>query len=192
MSRQGDVASALVSVFALSSNEASGIAESAEIETIRARSEIAPSSLVVRGALKMVLGRDLVIDVARAPQLVLAAPWKHVALRASLVVTLDGDFLAGQPRAIAMAQAAVAASLAARIEARAKPTIEGRLEHLFSDLSKRHGTRLSGGIFLALPLRGRDVASLAGTTIESVSRVFAAWKRAGRIRATRDGVWIRS
>ena len=163
-------------------------AENVEIVTVRSRGEIAPPALVARGAVKMVLG-DLVIDVARAPYLVLESPWKHVALRASLVVALTEEISAA---AIAKARASSATSLAARIEARAQPTIEGRLEHLLEDLAKRHGTRLGGGTFLALPLRGRDVASLVGTTNESVSRIFAAWKRAGRIRATRDGIWIRS
>src|SRR5439155_23566217 len=118
------------------------------------------------------VGRDLVIDVARAPMLVLEAPWKHVALRSSLVVAIPEDVPID---AIAKARAASAASLAARIEARAQPTVEARLEQLLTDLAKRHGTRLGGGTFLALPLRGRDVASLVGTTNGSVSRIFAPW-----------------
>ena len=185
MSRQGDVASALATLLGAPVNEA----EDREIETVRSRGEIRPPAAVVRGAIKMVLGKDLVIDVARAPLLVLECPWKHVALRASLVVALAEHV---PNEALAKARAASASSLAARIEARAQPTIEARLEHLLSDLAKRHGTRLSGGIFLALPLRGRDVASLVGTTNETVSRIFAAWKREGRIRATRDGIWLRS
>jgi hypothetical protein len=184
MSRQGDVASALQALLGTSPSEA----ENVEIVTVRARGEIAPVAALVRGSIKMVGAGDLVVDVARAPFLVLEAPWKHVALRSSLVVALS-DVPIG---AIASARERSASSLAARIEARAKPTIEARLEHLLADLAKRHGTRLSGGTFLALPLRGRDIASLVGTTIESVSRIFAAWKRAGRIRATRDGIWIRS
>jgi hypothetical protein len=185
MSRQGDVASALETLL----GEGARRDENAEIVTVRARGEIAPPAIVARGAIKLVLDRDLVIDVARAPFLVLDSPWKHVALRASLVVAPPENV---PPSAIASARAAVAASLAARIDARAQPTIEARLEHLLADLAKRHGTRLGGGIFLALPLRGRDVASLVGTTNESVSRIFAAWKREGRIRATRDGIWMRS
>jgi len=183
--RFGSVASAWETLLGVRAPDA----ENVEIVTVRSRGEIAPPALVARGAVKMVVGRDLVIDVARAPYLVLESPWKHVALRASLVVALTEEITAA---AIAKARASSAASLAARIEARAQPTIEARLEHLLEDLAKRHGTRLGGGTFLALPLRGRDVASLVGTTNESVSRIFAAWKRAGRIRATRDGIWIRS
>ena len=185
MSRQGDVAAAWEALLGAAPDDA----ENVEIVTVRARGEIVPPAVLVRGAIKMVLGRDLVVDVARAPLLVLESSWKHVALRSCLVVALPDD--APAP-AIAKARAASAASLAARIEARAQPTIEARLEHLLADLAKRHGTRLGGGTFLALPLRGRDVASLVGTTNESVSRIFAAWKRAGRIRATRDGIWIRT
>jgi hypothetical protein len=184
MSRQGDVASALATLLGAPPSDA----ENAEIVTVRSRGEIVPPVALVRGAMKMVLG-DLVIDVARAPYLVLESPWKHVALRSCLVVAMPEHV---PPESITSARAASAASLAARIAARAQPTVEGRLELLLSDLAKRHGTRLSGGTFLALPLRGRDVASLVGTTNETVSRIFAAWKRAGRIRATRDGIWIRS
>lgn len=185
MSRQGDVASALATLLGAPAPDA----ENTEIVTVRSRGEIVPPAALVRGAIKMVLGKDLVVDVARAPFMVLESPWKHVALRASLVVALIDEVPA---TAIARARAASASSLAARIEARAQPTIEARLEHLLSDLAKRYGTRLSGGTFLALPLRGRDVASLVGTTNETVSRIFAAWKREGRIRATRDGIWLRS
>jgi len=184
MSRQGDVASAWETLL----GAPVPAAENVEIVTVRSRTEIVPPAAVVRGAIKMILGRDLVIDVARAPYLVLESAWRHVALRSSHVIALDDV----PTEAIATARALSASSLAARIEARAQPTIEARLEHLLADLTKRHGTRLGGGTFLALPLRGRDVASLVGTTNESVSRIFAAWKREGRIRATRDGIWIRS
>ncbi|HEY1957525.1 MAG TPA: helix-turn-helix domain-containing protein [Polyangiaceae bacterium] len=154
-------------------------------DKIPARAEIPVDSIVVRGALKVISG-DVVIDVARAPWLVVAGPWKCVALR-SCVVSSAAE-LSEADRAAASARAAE--SLAERILARAAPTVEARIERLLADLARRHGTRVSGGMFLALPLRGRDVASLVGTTNESVSRVLAAWKRSGRIRAARDGVWI--
>src|SRR5678815_2457607 len=82
MSRQGDVASALQTLFGAPASAA----ENVEITTVRSRAEIRPPAVLVRGAIKMVLGRDLVIDVARAPLLLLESPWKHVALRTSLVV----------------------------------------------------------------------------------------------------------
>lgn len=192
MSRQGDVAQAIASVLGTSSQEATKLAEAAEIETIRARGRIAgEATLVARGAVKMVSG-TVVIDVARAPLLVLAVPWTHVALRSCLVAHLELESVAEHPDAIARVHAASASSLAARIEARAAATVEARLVLLLDDLSRRYGTRVSGGTFVALPLRGRDVASLVGTTTETVSRIFAAWKRAGRIRATRDGIWLRT
>src|SRR5580765_8475490 len=130
MSRQGDVASALATLLGAPASAA----ENAEIVTVRARGEISPPVVLVRGAIKMVRGRDLVIDVGRAPMLVLEAPWKHVALRSSLVVAMPEEV---PLEAIAKARTASAASLAARIEARAQPTVEGRLEHLLGDLAKR-------------------------------------------------------
>ncbi len=194
MSRQGDVAAAIASTLGVTAEIAARLTESAEIETIRARAEIvaaASGTVVARGAVKMV-SSGLVIDVARAPLLVLAVPWKHVALRSCLVATLPEGALDAHPSALARVHAASAASLAARIDARAAPTVEARLDRLLGDLARRYGTRVSGGTFVALPLRGRDVASLVGTTTESVSRMFAAWKREGRIRATRDGIWLRA
>ncbi len=157
--------------------------------TVRARAEIAPPALLVRGAVKLVSGdapNPVVLDVARAPWVVVPGLWRCVALRSCHVASAAEL----SPRELARAHAAVAETLAERILARAAPTVEARLERLLSDLSRRYGTHVSGGIFVALPLRGRDVASLVGTTTESVSRVFSAWKRSGRIRATRDGVWI--
>lgn len=154
-------------------------------EKIPARAEIPPDSLVVRGAIKLVWG-NVILDVARAPWVVFAGPWKCVAMRSCTITSLDD--LSADDRAAAAVRAAE--SLAERIVARAAPTVEARLERLLADLARRHGTRVSGGTFLALPLRGRDLASLVGTTNETVSRVFAAWKRSGRIRRARDGVWI--
>lgn len=153
-------------------------------ETVRARAEIAAPATVVRGAVKIVWD-DVVIDVARAPCVALPGPWRYVALRSCSVVR-------GQiaPADLERAREATAEAFAERIRARAAKAVEARLERLLVDLARRYGSRVSGGTFVALPLRGRDVASLVGTTTESVSRVFAAWKRAGRIRATRDGVWI--
>ncbi len=193
MSRQGDVAAAIASALGVAPQIASRLAEDSEIETIRARGAIDSefATVVARGAVKMVSG-VLVIDVARAPLLVVAVPWRHIALRSCLVARLPEGALDEHPAARGRAHAASASSLAARIEARAAPTIEARLERLLSDLARRYGTRVSGGTFVALPLRGRDVASLVGTTTESVSRAFAAWKREGRIRATRDGLWLRA
>ena len=152
---------------------------------IAARAEIPADSIVVRGAVKLVWD-GVVIDVARAPWVAVAGPWKCVAMRSCTVTSADD--LSAADRADATARAAE--SLAERIVARAAPTVEARLERLLADLSRRYGTRVSGGTFLALPLRGRDLASLVGTTNETVSRVFAAWKRSGRIRRARDGVWI--
>ena len=192
MPRQGDlhIAAAIASALAIDADDAARFAETAAVETVRPRGTIDGDALVARGAVKLVMG-DVVIDMLRAPHLALAAPFRYVARRSCLVARLNPAVIVAHPAAVAGFWSNVAASLAERIEARAAPTVEARLEHLLEGLARRHGTRVSGGTFLALPLRGRDAASLAGTTTETVSRIFAAWKRTGRIRATRDGVWIR-
>jgi hypothetical protein len=190
--RREPVAAAIVALLGESQADASRLAAGAAVEAVRARVEITPlPALIARGAVKVVSPAGVVLDLARAPHLALAGPWRYVALRACLIARLDPVEVDARPRAVARAAAGAAASLADRIEARAAPTVEARLERLIDGLARRYGTRVSGGVFVALPLRGRDAASLLGTTTESVSRVVAAWKRAGRIRATRDGVWIR-
>ena len=185
MARQGEpLATAIAAALGVDASAAS------RLRTLRAHETIAAPAVVARGAVKLVSRDDVVLDLARAPYLALAGPFRCVALRGCHVAALDESAL--DPRVLARPYAELAASLVERAVARAAPTVEARLERLLDDLARRWGTRVSGGVFVALPLRGRDAASLLGTTTETISRIVAAWKRSGRVRATRDGIWIRA
>ena len=192
-SRQAQVAGAIAAALGVDADVAGRLADAAVVESLRAHETLALApAIVVRGAVKLVSERDVVLDLARAPLVALAGPWRWIALRASVVAHLEPSDLDAQLRGLSAAQASLAASLAERIESRAALTVEARLELLLAGLAARYGTRVGGGTFVALPLRGRDAASLLGTTTETISRVLAAWKRSGRVRASRDGIWVRA
>ena len=178
---------------------AARLAEDVRPERVRARAAIASASepactLIVRGAVKLVKER-IVLDVVRAPCLArcdpgAGEPWDVVALRTCAVVRLSTErLLEAAPAALARLEAERATAFAERLTCRAAGTVEQRLERLMSDLSRRYGERVGTGQFIALPLRRHELASLVGATTETVSRVFAAWRRAGVVRASRDGIW---
>jgi CRP-like cAMP-binding protein len=176
---------------------AARLAEETKPERVRARAAITSGHepvtlLVVRGAVKLVAG-SVVLDVMRAPCLARCGPgepWEVVALRACVVARLSPTrLLEAAPAALARIEAERTRAFAERLACRSAGTVEQRLERLMADLSRRYGERVGTGQFIALPLRGRELASLVGATTETVSRVFAAWRRAGTVRASRDGIW---
>ncbi|HSQ64966.1 MAG TPA: helix-turn-helix domain-containing protein, partial [Polyangiaceae bacterium] len=166
---------------------AARLAEDVRPERVRARAAIASASepactLIVRGAVKLVKER-IVLDVVRAPCLArcdpgTGEPWDVIALRTCAVVRLNTErLLEAAPAALARLEAERATAFAERLTCRAAGTVEQRLERLLSDLSRRYGERVGTGQFIALPLRRHELASLVGATTETVSRVFAAWRR---------------
>ena len=59
--------------------------------------------------------------------------------------------------------------------------VEQRVANAVLRLSAQAGHRSAQGIEIAFPLRRRDVADIAGTTLHSVSRILTAWERRGLI-----------
>jgi CRP/FNR family transcriptional regulator, cyclic AMP receptor protein len=59
-------------------------------------------------------------------------------------------------------------------------------------LAARYGVREDNGTRIALRLTQDDLASLAGTTRETVNRVLAVLREQGLIRAERTQVWVLS
>ncbi len=177
---------------------ASAVAKDTALERVNARRSIATAAetssvLVVRGAIKLVKER-VILDVMRAPCLAgrvgLVASWETVALRPCTIARLSPDaLLATAPAALAKLEAERGRAFAERIACRAAGTVQERLERLMADLARRYGERVGSGQFIALPLRRHELASLVGATTETVSRVFAEWRRAGVVRASRDGIW---
>jgi CRP-like cAMP-binding protein len=59
--------------------------------------------------------------------------------------------------------------------------VEQRVANAVLRLAAQAGHRSAQGIEIAFPLRRRDVADIAGTTLHSVSRILTAWERKGLI-----------
>ncbi len=169
--------------------------------------------VLVRGAVKVVrttrhaLGEStVVLEVARAPAILLGASFfdghpeaaSVVTLRSSHVLALDRR---GVLRAASMHPAfgrALLAHLAQavrrhvrRIDEVASGPVDDRVRHLLEGLAHEHGTPFGQGRFIAIPLRRRDIACMVNATTETVSRVLARFEREGLTRSTRDGIWLR-
>lgn len=67
--------------------------------------------------------------------------------------------------------------------------VEARLAHLFLALADKLGERQNGGVTIAAPLLRQDLADLAGTTIETCSRIMSRWAKQGIVRTER-GVFV--
>ena len=59
--------------------------------------------------------------------------------------------------------------------------IPARLDKLLADLSERYGRPGDGGVLIDLPLPHREIASIVGSTRESVTVRLNALRRAGII-----------
>jgi len=60
-------------------------------------------------------------------------------------------------------------------------TVPRRLAAVLLELAERAGGPFPGGTLVPVRLRRADLAALAATSAESVSRQFAAWRRRGVI-----------
>lgn len=69
--------------------------------------------------------------------------------------------------------------------------IEARLATVVVQLCDRFGDEMEDGtLFIPIQLSRADVASMAGTTPESVTRVLSRWTREGLFAATHDGMQL--
>ncbi|MBI2244212.1 MAG: Crp/Fnr family transcriptional regulator, partial [Nocardioides sp.] len=64
-------------------------------------------------------------------------------------------------------------------------TVEQRVASSLLVLADQLGEPRDGGVLLQLPLTREDLASMTGTTTESVSRTLSKWRRAGLIETGR-------
>ena len=58
---------------------------------------------------------------------------------------------------------------------------ERRIAHTVLRLAGQNGRKTSAGIALDVPLRRKDIAELAGTTLHTASRLLSGWEKAGTI-----------
>lgn len=73
----------------------------------------------------------------------------------------------------------------ARLHEAASAPVEARLASTLLTLSARFGTDSNGGRTLGVPLSQEDLAALAGTTLETVNRVLAGWRKRGWVTTGR-------
>lgn len=69
--------------------------------------------------------------------------------------------------------------------------VEARLAAALLTLSARLGDDVDGGRTLGAPLSQEDLAALTGTTLESVNRVLAKWRRRGWVTTARRRLELR-
>jgi len=69
--------------------------------------------------------------------------------------------------------------------------VEARLAAALLTLSARLGEDQDDGRTLGAPLSQEDLAALAGTTLETVNRILARWRRSGWLRTGRRLVVLR-
>ena len=148
--------------------------------------------LVEAGALRTSMvtndGRELTLDVL-GPGDAAGEPFGVVSgadvrtLRQTRLRPLD-------PRAAAdllAARAHRAAALAAEL---AWVGVQERVAWRLDDLAERFGRPVEGGTLLVLPLTQDELAALAGTSRESVSRALRALVSEGRIRVPAKGRYV--
>lgn len=169
--------------------------------------------VLARGAVKVVrttkhaLGEStVVLDVARAPAILMGASFFDGQPEAASVVTLRSSHVIALERRSVMRMAslhpafgrALLSQLAhalrrhvRRIDEVASGPVDDRVRHLLEGLAHDHGTPFGQGRFIAIPLRRKDIACMVNATTETVSRVLARFEREGLTRSTRDGIWLR-
>lgn len=167
---------------------------------------------VVSGAVRFertVAGAEegLVLEVARGPYLVPdggsgarreGSPWTVSTMRQSVVLRVPAESMAklasgdvALERAVAAAHVELSRALARRADELALGTVAERLERLLQGLAERHGSKVSRGrLYVAIPLRRRDIARMLASTTETASRTLAKLERQGRVRSTRDGLYV--
>ncbi|HXH61494.1 MAG TPA: Crp/Fnr family transcriptional regulator [Fimbriimonadaceae bacterium] len=61
-------------------------------------------------------------------------------------------------------------------------SVEAKIAVILLLLAQSYGEETSAGVRLQMPLMRRDLAEMAGTTVESAIRVFSRWQRSGLVR----------
>jgi CRP-like cAMP-binding protein len=81
--------------------------------------------------------------------------------------------------------------LSQRVQVVSAGAVAHRLAGVLLDVAQRFGIDDGPGRLIPLPLRREDLAALAATTEESISRQVAAWVRTGLLRRRPDGLEVR-
>ncbi len=70
-------------------------------------------------------------------------------------------------------------------------TVEGRMAHILVKLAQKLGQPQEVGLLIQLPLARADLAEMAGTTVESASRVLSRFQKEGLIASGRQWLAIK-
>lgn len=165
--------------------------------------------LVLSGRLKAVRAsgrREAIVDVAIAGDVLgdvgfaLGEPYPAsvVGLRRSSVVLLPAEALrqafAHDPRALSFALFSLARRvqrLMRLVEGLSAGSVERRLATTLANLAGRVGQPFPGGLLVPVRLRRAELAALAATSVESVSRSLATWQRRGILTVLPEGYLVR-
>ena len=69
---------------------------------------------------------------------------------------------------------------------------ERRVAHALVRLAEQSGHCTAAGTAIAFPLRRKDVADVAGTTLHTASRILTGWEKAGLLVSQRRRLTVRS
>lgn len=69
-------------------------------------------------------------------------------------------------------------------------SVEGRIAHVLLVLSEKFGKKSEVGLLIQVPLAREDLASMAGTTPETASRVMSQFQKDGLVDAGRQWVAV--
>lgn len=68
---------------------------------------------------------------------------------------------------------------------------ERRVAHALLRLARQAGRSTIDGTAIELPLRRKDVADIAGTTLHTASRILTSWEKAGLLATDSQRLTIR-
>jgi CRP-like cAMP-binding protein len=163
----------------------------------RAGEEARHVGVVLAGRLKVlqpVASREVIVDVALPGEIVgevafaLGSTYQStvVPLRRARVVLVPSQALRRALAAERGGLGSLAADLAAKVQqlmrlvqALSAGGVERRLARVLVDLAARAGEPFPGGIYIPIRLRRSELAALAATSKESVSRKIGGWTRRG-------------
>ena len=78
-----------------------------------------------------------------------------------------------------------------RVRELATQSAERRIAHALLRLAHQAGRSTLDGTAIAFPLRRKDLADIAGTTLHTVSRILTAWEKAGLLATDHQSLTIR-
>lgn len=131
------------------------------------------------------LGQDAYPGTGQAVEAVHVLAWDSDAM---------GQLLRRQPGFAMSALRAVGGRLREfqdRLQEASTERVERRLARTILRLAHQAGRRTPDGVIIEVPLTRAELADMIGTTLYSVSRIFADWQRQGIVRTEHKRILVR-